>query len=593
MFKRNITDLNLNSITSISQLIRLRVEKSPNDNAFSHWKFNHSSEVDHKLQEPNLHTDNWQQFYQRFKYISSFLLSANFNKVGIFLPASYAWILSDAACLEIGATSFMYHNAWQEIDLCHAVKLENPDVIICCDYLVHTLQNSLLQLGLKLPIILVDVPETYFFEKNQCNECNNITHCDNNITKIDIFSENIFLSELEINLEQDLNKSGLSHTAAFTSGTGGNAKGVLLSQYSLLKTAVEAYQTLGFNAMDSTMFHWMPLSHVFGRIGLYIAVIIKAHSYFSRGVNYFIPDIKMVKPSILFAVPKVVTRLKTQIKHSINKKPVFTQKLIHIFEKLGNIWQKLPYKLPMYMHNLQKKLFKPLHEQLGGNLKLLVVGGAPVCKIQKQYFESLGIRVCEGFGMTETAGVVSVQPYYKKNQGCGKILPSVKVSFSEQGELLLSGDTLLKEYIKNDEKTKPWFNTGDVAKIAHNEYLHIIGRTKEIIITENGENIHPNKIEELITQHKYIEDVCLVGDNQTSLLALLNIDSRFIDAQDLHQQIKQHLRDININLPRFERVHHYIIVPAFLQNGLLTVTHKKKRQAIYAYYKTQIEEYYS
>jgi long-chain acyl-CoA synthetase len=600
-----LTDLNLSNIKSISNLIRLRVETSPNQTAFSYWKRSLiNSNIDNNIPtEPTLSQDSWQQFNQRFKYLAHELKKSQFNKIGVFLPTSYSWVLTDAACLSIGATSLVYHNAWQETELCHAINIEIPDVIICCDYSIDILKNSLNQLNLNIPIILLDVAETYFFDNPHIkksensdknpdthytddNKSNNITH---SITFIDIFNhiENIEDSE---NITQDLSEK--AHTVAFTSGSGGSSKAVLLSQYSLLKTAIESYQTVGLNAMNSTMFHWMPLSHVFGRVGIYIALIVKGHSYFSRGITHFMHDIQQVKPSLLFAVPKVMTRLQTQIKHAVIKKPKHVQKLIHIFEKMGNLWQKLPMPFAVYMHKLQKLLFKPIHQQLGGNILALIVGGAPVCKQQKQYFEAIGIRVCEGFGMTETAGVVSVQPYFEHSNGCGKMLPSVEASFSEQGELLLKGDILLKEYIKNSEQVKPWFNTGDVAKITDNGYLHIIGRTKEIIITENGENVHPSKIEDLITHHQYVEDVCVVGDNQASLLALINIDAKYTNADDLHQKIKQHLHDINLNLPRFERVYHYIIVPAFAKNDLLTVTHKKKRQAICTYHKVEIEEYY-
>jgi len=550
-----ISDLDLSNINTLGDLIVSRIEKTPLESAVNYY-----------IDEKTIKCDTWQDVYNKSLSLSAYINLLQAKKIGIFLPTSYSWMLLDNACLLSGLTSLVYHSAWLAPELSYAISLDVPDIIICTKDLKTIIEQALNILSLDILILVSD---------EQRSEINNI-----------IYNNKILQYAL------DKSKFILAKSIAFTSGTSGLSKGVILTQKSILASAKEAYQTVNFNALNSNMFHWMPLSHVFARVGLYISLMCKGNNYFLRSVNYFSQDLKLARPSILFAVPKLMSKMQQQIKLGITKKHSFMQKFINLFEQLGYIWQKLPTPLNLHMQKLQRKLFKPLHEQFGNNLKLLVVGGASICKTQKQFFEAIGIRICEGYGMTETSGVVAVQPYNTKNQGSGKFLPSVKTCLSKNNELLIKGDMLLEGYLPvNDYKLNDWLNTGDVVKI-ENGYLSITGRTKEIIITKNGENIHPVKIENLLQMHDYIEDSCIVGDNQNSLLALIVVKKQYNQQQNLTQEIKLHLSKINKDLPRFEKIFDYIIVPSFIENKLVTITHKKRRNSILSYHAEEINNFY-
>lgn len=494
------------------------------------------------------------------------------STVGLFLPTGCPWMLADLACLRSGIISAAYHAGWQVDELCHAIALQPPRAVICSAAGRDVLEAALRRAGVAAEVIdaallMGELPAPYAG-----------------------YRQALLISPSH------------SATLVFTSGTGGNAKGVLLTHRAILASAWHAYHQLGLDGRGANTLHWLPLSHMFGRLGLYLDWVAGSTAWFSRGVEHLAEDLQLARPRVLFAVPQVLGRLRRRIDEGAQAKGWLAHRVFAGARAAAALALALaPGKRLALQDWLRRRLFANVQARLGGQLLGVIVGGAPVDADDKQYFETLGLAVREGFGMTETAGVAAVQPLHGPSTGAGPLLPGLQARIGADGELLLRGPSMLSRYLNGEAyDAEGWFHTGDQATLTA-QGLRIDGRIKDLIIPESGENISPARIEAQICRHPWLDDACLIGDRRPCLAAILVLSDAGRAAlaargtAGVEAELAQHFEQLNGALPRYERVLAHVLAdaPFSVADGTLTVTNKKKRPQIAARHAAAIDAAYA
>ena len=277
---------------------------------------------------------------------------------------------------------------------------------------------------------------------------------------------------------------------------------------------------------------------------------------------------------------------------SLGKKIYLNQKKLLLLTRFFKFFFKIIFD------NKIKKVF-------GTKLKFLVSGGGALSYDVNLFFESIGIKILQGYGLTETSPTVSCnRPEFNKIGTVGPPIKGVEVKIASDGEILIRGDTLMKGYLGKEKETKEkiknnWLYTGDIGKLDEDNHLIITDRKKDIIVTTGGDNIAPQKIESLFSTLETTSQVLIFGDNKPFLVALVIIkidkESLITDAEDEAEKIKLHIKKINKKLSPIEKIRKstFVILNQDDINAFLTPTMKIKRNKVYEKYKKDIDKLYN
>lgn len=320
----------------------------------------------------------------------------------------------------------------------------------------------------------------------------------------------------------------------YTSGTTGDPKGAMLTHGNFTSNAEAVGPLINVQASDSCL-SFLPLSHVFERIASYFIVNSGATIYFAESVEAVPANLLEVKPTFLVAVPRLYEKIKARVFDAMASAPPVRQKLFHWALEVGYAYQAAneagePIGFGLALkHTLADRLvFSKIRERTGGRLKLCVSGGAPLPADVGRFFGAIGIPILEGYGLTETSPVISLNRIGKLRFGTvGYALPGVTVKLGSDGELLAKGPNVMKGYWKKPEATaeaidaEGFFHTGDIAEIDPEGLIKIVDRKKEILVMSNGKNIAPQPIEAALRGSRYIEQAMVVGDRRNYVTALL------------------------------------------------------------------------
>lgn len=295
----------------------------------------------------------------------------------------------------------------------------------------------------------------------------------------------------------------------YTSGTTGTAKGVMLSLANVM--SAQNYG-LRVSSIAPTMINVLPLHHTFGGlVDILVAIKCGCTMGINDSIRNVLPNFKAYKPEGAMLVPLFVEKFYQRIWAGIEDKGL--TKTFKVMMKTSNALLKVGI-------DVRRTLFKSIHEQFGGNLRLIVCGGAPMREELGRFFESIGITITNGYGITECSPLVSVnREFYYNFSSVGVVCPGLEIEIENpnedgEGEILVKGPVVMMGYYKNPEKTAEvltedgWFSTGDYGKYDREaERLYITGRKKNIIVLKNGKNIYPEEIEDYLTGRTEIEEV--------------------------------------------------------------------------------------
>jgi long-chain acyl-CoA synthetase len=397
-------------------------------------------------------------------------------------------------------------------------------------------------------------------------------------------------------------------TIVYTSGTTGKPKGVMLSHQNMLQNvnaALKVYEVY----RDDLFLSFLPLSHMLERTaGYHLTMAAGATVAFARSISQLTEDFKTVKPTVIVSVPRVFERLNGTIQGSLAQAPAWGRKLFEFAHTVGwNLFEwrqkRGPWRPSFLLWPILHALVaKKLLAGFGGRLRLCISGGAALNPQIAHTFIGLGLPICQGYGLTETSPVVSVNHLDRNDpSSIGLALPGVEVAFGENNVLLVKGPNVMLGYWKNEEATAKvltstgWFDTGDQARIEKG-FLYITGRIKDIIVLGNGEKVPPVDMELAIQLDPLFEQVMIVGEARPYLTALVVLNAKeaakagSLTDKMLVARVMAQLK----SFPGYAQVRRATAVdgPWTVESGLLTPTMKLKRAPILEKYKAQVDAMY-
>ncbi len=415
-------------------------------------------------------------------------------------------------------------------------------------------------------------------------------------------------------------------TLVYTSGTTGRPKGVMLSHQNILIDVKAGLNSVAVYASDS-MLSFLPLSHMLERsIGYYLPLVAGASVAFARSIPQLAEDLVTIKPSILIAVPRIFERVHGRIHEALATAPSLRQKLFARAVDLG--WQaflhrqgRAPWSPALLIQPVLDRLVgAKIRTKLGGNMRFAISGGAPLPAGISRTFIALGVNILQGYGLTETSPVISVNRLEDNEPASvGSALPGIEVKLGEHNELLTRSPAVMLGYWKNPEATQAmidpdgWLHTGDQVKIGPRGHITITGRLKEILVLSTGEKVPPADIEQALSSCPYLEQAMVVGDGKPFLTVLVvpktgalaeianNLNLTSIDNKQLAQHpavcrhLLEQLQPCLQGFPGYARLGGVALIEAAMsvENGLLTPTLKLKRSVILNRYQDQVDALYA
>jgi long-chain acyl-CoA synthetase len=419
-------------------------------------------------------------------------------------------------------------------------------------------------------------------------------------------------------------------TIVYTSGTTGEPKGVMLTHGNLTANLYAGAKALEVR-QDDIALSFLPLSHAFERMVAYIYLLCGVTIVFAESFETIGRDIAAVKPTVITGVPRVYEKLHDRILEkgqagSSLKKAMFGW-AIGVGRARGQavLRGKEPGPLTSMQARVADRLvFTKIRDGLGGRIRYLVSGSAPLSGSMAEFFYGIGLRVIEGYGLTETAPILTVNPPEAPRVGTvGKVVEGVELRIAADGEILARGPNIMTGYYRKPEATASvlkdgWFHTGDIGTIDANGYLTITDRKKDLLVTSGGKKIAPQPIEEVLKRSPLVNEAVILGDRRKYVAALIvpnykALERRILDlgrpAADLSDpksrppllerddvlMLYQEVIDaLNRDLSQFERIKRFVLLPAefSIETGELTPTLKVKRKVVEERWKEEIEKLY-
>jgi long-chain acyl-CoA synthetase len=415
-------------------------------------------------------------------------------------------------------------------------------------------------------------------------------------------------------------------TFIYTSGTTGTPKGVMLTHGNIASNVVAGLKVLNVESRFTAL-SFLPLSHSFERTVDYIYFLQGCTIAYAESVSTAAQNMQEVKPHIFVSVPRVYEKFYARVQEGMAAASPIRQKLAAWAVSVGR--QALPWRLkgqkPPGLLGFQlgladKLVFPKIRERLGGRFVFAVSGGAPLSRDLAEFFWGAGVPIYEGYGLSETSPVISVNGRDAVKMGTvGKPIEGVEVVIAGDGEILSKGPNIMKGYWKMEKETAEvidadgWFHTGDIGEIDSEGFLRITDRKKELIINAYGKNVAPSPIENTLKGSRFIGQAVVIGDRRKFLSALLvpDFDVRkawaekngqggasnedLIKNPQVRALLAQEVSQVNSGLAGFEKIVAWELLPNefTLETGELTPTQKVKRRVINQKYGDVIERLYA
>lgn len=389
-------------------------------------------------------------------------------------------------------------------------------------------------------------------------------------------------------LEAKIDNNSLA-SLLFTSGTTGLAKGVMLSHKNICSNMVAVRSTVLVESNDCSL-SILPLHHTYEcTIGFLVFIYSGGTISFNEGLKYIAKNLKEVKPTMLVVVPLILENLYKKIWTQAGKK------------KFGKLKLRMALLLTTILNcffhiDIRKKVFKQIHDTVGGRLRLIITGAAAIDPAISKGFRRMGIRVLQGYGLTECAPLVAGNSdFVCKDDSVGKALPGVdiKINLPDEngiGEIVTRGENVMLGYYKDAVSTAKsiidgWFHTGDLGKIDKSGYVYITGRIKNIIIIKNGKNVYPEELEASINKNPYVQESIVSGDldattGETHIHAHILPNLEYIkekfrgvtpSKEELSNLFNDVIKSINKDLPLYRRIRKFTL----RENEFIKTTTKK------------------
>ncbi len=557
----------------------------------------------------------WNELVAETESVSAALLSMGFgtgSNIGIFSNNRPDWSISDYGILGIrGVVVPFFGTATKE-----QVK-----------YIVDETQMELMFVG----------------NQEQLEKADWVLTHSQSLKKIVVFDPSVQMNNERCLSWQDFKKSGENTelkenfkkvlnevqpddlaTILYTSGTTGEPKGVMLGHDNFMFCFGIHEQRLDVTDQDVSMC-FLPLSHIFERTWSFYMLHCGTVNIFLENPREVIEVLPVAKPTLMCTVPRFFEKTHEGIEAEYKKWPVIKQKIFDWSIKIGHLYSEYrknskpaPVGLQIKRSIADKLVLKKLRSIFGGNIRMMPCSGAAIRPELLRFFHATGLFVNFGYGATETTATVSC---YKSDvyefESCGTIMPELEVKISDDGEILVKGASVFRGYYnKPDETAKSlidgWYQTGDEGHFSPNGNLVMTDRLKDLFKTSVGKYVSPQKIELLLGQDIYIEQVFAIGDNRKYVTALIvpvisrikeeaarfnltyQSDKQLMELPEVKEFMRQRIEHLQSELSSYEKVARFTLIhePFSIENNAMTSTLKIKRRVIAEKYKTEIEAMY-
>ena len=418
-------------------------------------------------------------------------------------------------------------------------------------------------------------------------------------------------------------KSSDLATLIYTSGTTGKPKGVMLSHNNLVSNVIDSKKRVPFEYGKSKSLSFLPVCHVFERMILYLYQYCGVEIYFAESIEQMSDNLKEIKPNVMTAVPRLYEKVYDKIIAKGTDLSGIKKALFFWAVKIGLKYEPYGANGWLYEKKLalaRKLIFSKWKEGLGGQLDLMVSGSAALQPRLTRIFAAAEMPIMEGYGLTETSPVISVND--QRDGGfrigtVGRVIDNVEVKIAEDGEILVKGPNVMQGYYKGSEKTNEvmsgnYFHTGDIGEICKEGFLKITDRKKEMFKTSGGKYVAPALLENQFKQSRFIEQIMVIGEGERMPAALIQPNFEFIEEwakrhditfkskeevaanQQLRERIQEEIDYANTKFGKWEQIKKFELTPNIwsIDEGHLTPTMKMKRKVIKEKYKDLIEKIY-
>ena len=576
--------MNLDNLNNLIELFANQANKQNKKDIFLEW-----------LNPSNKKTYTWEQTEKNILKLSK-VIKENIKEGDRCLLVSEnrpEWFVSDLAIMVAGGITVPAYTTYTEDDYKYLIEDCEPSlVVVSNNEMLKKLNNSINEKDFIKKVITLD-------EKAEVTNSLNITNKEKYLDFNSILNNNLLAED---KIENNKLKRNSPACIIYTSGTGGNPKGVILSHGGILNNLVGACEIMKplFNSRP-VFLTWLPLSHSYEHCVQFAQIAVGAKVFYAEKIEKLLENISEAKPTIMTAVPRFYQNLYNKINMNLKKQTGFKAKLIEATLRLGRkklLNQKMTFSEKLLNFIVDKLVRKKIKKQFGGNLKAFVSGGGALDKEIGEFLNSVGLPTLQGYGLTETSPVVSCNPIHKiKVETVGPPFKGNEVKIAEDGEILVKGENVMLGYWNKKEETEKviingWLHTGDIGEIDPNDgYLKITDRKKDIIVSAGGDNISPAKIENMITNEPEIDQCMVYGDKKNYLVALIVPNKDFLNEKE---KINKVIEKINKKLTLLEKIKKIQLIDEnfSIENGLMTPTMKVKRKKVTEKYKNQLENLY-
>jgi len=550
------------------------------------------------------HDIAWQELFDQVIKISACLREFGVkagDRVALLSENRPEWTASDLAILSLGAATVPIYPTSSPKEVEYILSNSDSKIIFLSTLVQYErLKPALQALGLK-KIVLFDPANSIDQNVSVLTDLLNAVQADEkNRSQFESSVSGVKLDDLA--------------TLIYTSGTTGPPKGVMLTHRNFLVNCYDAKEALPIDDRD-VFLSFLPLSHVFERMGgYYLSLLIGSTIAYAESMLTVPENLLEVKPTVTCAVPRFFEKMYARIQSEIETKGGLSKRIFYWAVQVGKKSNQFKHeKRPMptglaIQHFLADKLvYSKIYQKMGGKLRCFISGGAPLAKDLAEFFYSIGILILEGYGLTETSPVISVNRMDRFKFGSvGLPLRHVETRITDDDEIIAKGPTIMKGYYKNDEATKSviengWFHTGDLGKLDSEGFLYITGRKKDIIVTSGGKNVSPQNIENALLSDPLFSQIVLIGDQHNFVTALIvpnfeqvkrelhdkgvrseDATHDLIQNREVHRLFRVHIDERTKDLASYEKIKYFALLASEFsqEKGEITITLKIRRKAI-------------
>ncbi len=498
------------------------------------------------------------------------------DRVALFMKNSPAWVIADLAIARCGGISVPIHSTYTY------------------DYVEHILQHS------GSSFLCVDAA----LKKSMQSQLN--TYKTLKIYESESIVQDATAAHPDSSVAYEPQSNDV-HTIVYTSGTTGKPKGVELTHVNILSNVRALVQHIAVFPSD-TFFSFLPLSHILERTaGYYVPLLSGAQITYARSIETLAEDMQFAKPTIVVSVPRIFERVHEKIIKKLSSNAIVHLLFIRAHRAaVRRLEGRLSFVDALMYYIGEKLIFHNVRGAFGGMLRFAVSGGGALPKHIAEFFESLGVLILEGYGLTETSPVLAANQIEMHKFGTvGLPLASAEIRIAPNGEILAKGDSVMKGYHDAPELTAEvidsdgWFHTGDLGSIDADGFLLIIGRIKEMIVLSTGRNVFPVPIEQALEESPLILQAMVYGDTERAIAALIvpELDNlrmlcekeqityempQVLSNQRVHVVYAEEIKKMLEHFQSFEQVREFKLVAEkwTMENDMLTLSQKLKRRNI-------------